>query len=191
MKATFVLMHQAVPTEIVDEINELAKNYELVDSTVGSQSAELKLNENIRKSKVRWLPVFQDETTKLSNLVLNLFEQSNRQLFGLDIKSFYDMQYTEYFAEDQGFYKNHHDCFMGSSEMFDRKLSMTMQLSDSDDYEGGDFQFADDEIKIDAKKLRDKGSVLIFPSFVTHRVTPVTKGHRKSLVVWMEGPAWR
>ena len=43
MKATFVLMHQAVPIEIVDEINELAKNYELVDSTVGSQSGELKL----------------------------------------------------------------------------------------------------------------------------------------------------
>ena len=88
-------MHQAVSVEIVDEINELAKNYELVDSTVGSQSEEVKLNENIRRSKVRWLPVFQDETTKLSNLVLNLFEQSNRQLFGLDIKSFYDMQYTD------------------------------------------------------------------------------------------------
>ena len=71
-------MHQAVSVEIVDEINELAKNYELVDSTVGSQSEEVKLNENIRRSKVRWLPVFQDETTKLSNLVLNLFEQSNR-----------------------------------------------------------------------------------------------------------------
>ena len=47
------------------------------------------------------------------------------------------------------------------------------------------------QINFDKNIIREKGRVLIFPSFLPHKVTPVTKGVRKSLVTWMEGPAWR
>ena len=72
-----------------------------------------------------------------------------------------------------------------------RKLSMTLALEDGDTYEGGDLQFRSLErtqLKIETVgEARKKGSLVVFPSFVWHRVTPVTKGTRYSLVVWTLG----
>ena len=73
-----------------------------------------------------------------------------------------------------------------------RKLSMTLCLSDPEDYEGGDLEFAfhdqdgDKQPKI-CEEIRPRGSLIIFPSFVWHRVKPVTKGIRHSLVCWSLG----
>jgi|TARA_R110002020_G_scaffold155611_2_gene336758 hypothetical protein len=76
----------------------------------------------------------------------------------------------------------------------ERKLSLTLQLTDKTKYEGGDFQFKwiqDDKkgllnIKtVDAAK--DIGTIIIFPSFIWHQVTPITKGRRDSLVNWSLG----
>jgi PKHD-type hydroxylase len=75
--------------------------------------------------------------------------------------------------------------------MNDRKLSITIQLSDSDDYEGGNFILDRQYQQPDSKDLRTKGTILVFPSPIKHKVTPVTKGIRKSLVAWVEGPKWR
>ena len=78
-----------------------------------------------------------------------------------------------------------------------RKLSVTCQLTDSSEYEGGELEFdyrnyspnKRDELThvIKAKKILKKGSIVVFPSFVWHRVRPVTKGTRYSLVVWNLG----
>ena len=72
-----------------------------------------------------------------------------------------------------------------------RKLSMTVSLVDGKEYEGGDFQvdFRDKEKNepYTVKNVRTKGSVVVFPSFVWHRVTPVTLGQRYSLVCWTLG----
>ena len=78
-----------------------------------------------------------------------------------------------------------------------RKLSMTCQLTDGSEYEGGELQFdfrsydppLRDESKhvITAKEILPKGSIIVFPSFVWHRVKPVTKGNRYSLVMWNLG----
>jgi len=74
-----------------------------------------------------------------------------------------------------------------------RKLSVTVSLSDENDYEGGDFEFDfrnDDKGSNQprlCKEIRPKGSVVVFPSFVWHRVKPVTSGTRYSLVIWNLG----
>ena len=74
-----------------------------------------------------------------------------------------------------------------------RKLSVTISLSDENDYEGGDFEFDfrnDDKGSNQpqlCKEIRPKGSVVVFPSFVGHRVKPVTSGTRYSLVIWNLG----
>jgi PKHD-type hydroxylase len=75
-----------------------------------------------------------------------------------------------------------------------RKLSVTVSLSDEKDYKGGELEFdfrnMDPEKKRNTtvcKQIRPKGSMVIFPSFVWHRVTPVTKGSRYSLVIWNLG----
>ena len=69
--------------------------------------------------------------------------------------------------------------------VFTRKLSFTMQLSDSNDYEGGDLVLYPGGPEIIAD--RSKGAITIFPSYVLHEVKPVTKGSRCSLVVWFRG----
>ena len=69
-----------------------------------------------------------------------------------------------------------------------RKLSMTIPLVDGSEYEGGDFMYklpTGEEIVVE--EARTKGSVIVFPSFVQHKVAPVTSGKRYSLVCWILG----
>ena len=85
----------------------------------------------------------------------------------------------------------------GNSKGKIRKLSMTLQLTDSSEYEGGELEFdfrhydppsRDESVHLrQAKEILPKGSIIVFPSFVWHRVKPVTKGVRYSLVMWNLG----
>ena len=78
-----------------------------------------------------------------------------------------------------------------------RKLSVTVSLSDETEYEGGDFEFdfrnkdAEKSQPQVCKEIRPKGSIVVFPSFVWHRVKPVISGTRHSLVVWNLGKPFR
>jgi len=79
-----------------------------------------------------------------------------------------------------------------------RKLSVTVSLSDNKDYKGGELQFylnspklkEKDKIKI-CEEVKTQGSIVVFPSHLWHRVTPVTKGTRYSLVMWNLGLPWK
>ena len=77
-----------------------------------------------------------------------------------------------------------------------RKLSLSLQLSDSSQYEGGDFQFRwllDKlaKVKTVTVKKKERGSIIIFPSFVFHRITPIKKGTRLALVNWSLGERFK
>jgi len=82
-----------------------------------------------------------------------------------------------------------------------RKLSMTCQLTDGSEYQGGELEFDfrnydppqrdESEHLVKCKEILPKGSIIIFPSFVWHRVKPVTKGVRYSLVVWNQGLSFK
>ena len=69
-----------------------------------------------------------------------------------------------------------------------RKLSVSIQLTDPEEYEGGELNFFINKDVIEAPKT--KGTVIIFPSFFMHKVKMVTKGVRKSLVIWIHGPVF-
>lgn len=74
---------------------------------------------------------------------------------------------------------------------------MTVQLSEPEEYEGGEFQFdyrnstKGSPVINTAKEIKRKGSVIVFPSHLWHRVKPVTKGRRRSLVMWTMGRPFR
>tara|TARA_B100000035_G_C20844323_1_gene484483 strand:+ start:172 stop:738 length:567 start_codon:yes stop_codon:yes gene_type:complete len=188
------MLPEVLPEQIIEDIKIMVLKFPeeiaVVGGTIGKDSKEEK---DVRRSQIRWIDPRTEDTAKLTNLCTNLFVDINRQHFGLDIERIFNIQYTEYLAANKGFYHKHIDSFIGRGELYDRKLSMTIQLSDSNEYEGGDFKFEDSIIKEPPDKdiLRQKGRVLIFPSFLPHEVSPVTKGIRKSLVTWIEGPAWR
>jgi len=99
------------------------------------------------------------------------------------------IQYTEYYGTNKGHYDWHMD--LGSQGFMKfRKISVTVQLSDSNEYEGGDLQiWTGGQYPMTAP--RGKGNVVIFPSFMMHRVTPVTSGTRKSFVLWLGGEHYK
>ena len=140
-----------------------------------------------RRSKVRWL----HNEHMIQDMLLRYVNESNAVAFNVDIQQeMAEMQFTEYDASYLGKYDWHHDINWENSKNFDRKLSIVVQLSDPNTYKGGQFEFAE----VESPKAEDwgkQGSVLIFPSYLTHRVTEVTEGTRYSLVSWVRGPRWR
>ena len=103
-----------------------------------------------------------------------------------------DLQFSEYTEEKRGFYSKHSDC--GLKKSLDnyvdiRKLSFTVQLTDENEYEGGELIFHLD--KEEKKAPKSKGTIIFFESDVLHEVKPVTKGVRHSLVSWVQGPNLR
>ncbi len=70
-----------------------------------------------------------------------------------------------------------------------RKLSLSLQLSDPARYQGCDLELSyGDGVQ---QAPRSRGTVIAFPSYVLHRVTPIASGTRKSLVIWASGPDFR
>ena len=143
-------------------------------------------DDSVRNSRVCWLT--HHEWVK--DLLYNYVDHSCQNAFGVNAYKNAEIQYTEYHASENGHYDWHHDINWNADDGLDRKLSITVQLSDPSEYEGGDFEFSEvpNPEKEDAKQ---KGSVLIFPSYLVHRVAPVTQGVRKSLVAWFKGPRWQ
>jgi len=136
---------------------------------------------SVRKTKVGWT-----EHPKLMAMAMHYLRLANRDAFSVDIDYLPPLQFGEYSAD--GFYDWHYDVNWEGQGPYDRKLSFVLQLSDPTTYEGGAFEFREIE---QPTRFREQGSVLIFPSYLTHRVTPVTTGIRNSLVGWVEGPRWK
>lgn len=154
-------------------------------------------DKKIRTSKVAW-----SNEQWVYDLIWPYMEEAN-ELAGwkYDIKGAESVQIGKY--TEGGFYNFHRD---GKSDHFGvyntpdnkfkhgnaRKLSISIILND--DYEGGGFQFATLEkeaSKIYTPDFSEAGSVIVFPSFMMHRVKPVTKGTRYSLVTWFLGPPFK
>jgi len=167
---------------IVDEIVGICEQYPLVEAGISEKGVKA----DYRRSDIRWVG---DQGIK--NRLLEYAHQANRAAFGFDISYLADIQFTTYTEEKQGHYDWHIDTFWDSNSNYDRKLSVTVQLSDPSEYEGGCFELDPQYEQPDPEHLKMKGTVLVFPSFIRHRVTPVTKGVRKSLVAWIEGPCFR
>tara|TARA_E500000318_G_scaffold111703_2_gene131317 strand:+ start:389 stop:1108 length:720 start_codon:yes stop_codon:yes gene_type:complete len=152
-------------------------------------------NEAVRKSDVAF--VYRDEKTAWIFERLNfIIESLNAQFYNFDVNGYEMMQYTVYHDHEKGKYDFHQDTIMGHAlpdDMYEtRKLSVTFLLSEPGvDFEGGEFQINSGEEKNSETIVMKKGDVIVFPSFLIHRVKPVTKGTRKSIVIWVVGPKFR
>ena len=160
------------------ELDYEMKNVE--EAEVGEPGDEQLANEQ-RRSKIAW-----SHNDGVRGFVARNFSTANRHFFGYDIRDVFDLQYSEYDSSYKGHYDWHVDCSADGmpNHWYERKLSMSLQLSGPDDYEGGLLEIRNVEID---DQWREKGTVIIFPSHKLHRVTPVTSGKRKALVSWMEG----
>ena len=166
----------ALDNDIIDSIIPLAGNTEKAKTYNNS-------DERVRSSRVSWIT-----DKRVLNLLYDYVDTANRNAFNVHVYKLAAMQYTEYHANENGHYNWHHDIDWNGNNGLDRKLSITVQLSNPEEYSGGDFDF--DECQSPPPTIKTKGTVLVFPSYLRHRVSPVTNGIRKSLVAWFEGPKW-
>lgn len=163
----------------VSRILQIAEEHDKQQATTFNDA-----DTSYRSSKISWLTGNQEIFDMISP-----FAQEAAQIMQIQVQPIADIQYTEYLATENGKYDWHHDVDWNNNNGYDRKLSLTVQLTNHNDYEGGVFEFA--EVEQPSAECRDKGTVLIFPSYLQHRVTPVTYGVRKTLVAWFEGPKWQ
>lgn len=143
-------------------------------------------NATVRRSQVVFLGL-EEKHAWLYDRLWSAAQECNRLFFCVDIAGVEtNVQLARYDGAERGFYGWHTD-FAGVRPL--RKLSISIQLSTSDDYEGGDLElmYGTEPQKLD----RTRGAFIVFPSFMLHRVTPVTRGTRWSLVSWILGPRWR
>jgi PKHD-type hydroxylase len=116
-----------------------------------------------------------------------ILQQVNARVWQIEVTDWVDQfHYLRY--KKGGHFKWHMDKGDGWRRV-ERKLSFTLMLSARDEYEGGDFQFFDGEPQT-IKKL-GPGDMVVFPGYVQHQVTRVTKGVRRSLVAWASGPKFK
>jgi len=199
-KSYIVATNQAIFTpEQCDHIIRVGQNEKQIAAKVGTSTLSEKDvdptklkntgvdDKNKRITTISWLPFNRPDTIPMYKNIEQWVKNINMNHFGFDgIQITEQAQYTEY--PKGAFYEWHTDNDVDMKlQPPVRKISMTLLLSDENDFEGGDLEMIDD-----AKRPRMKrGHAIFFASFIRHRVTPVTKGNRKSLVMWFGGPPFK
>ena len=135
-----------------------------------------------RTSHISWIPF--SKMPEMYKDIEKIMKSTNSNHFGFDGMQITELaQYTEY--PSGGFYNWHMDSDVHfAHEPPVRKISMTCLLSHESEFEGGELEMEKEENKV---KLV-QGQAIFFASFIKHRVAPVTRGVRKSLVMWFGGP---
>ena len=143
------------------------------------------LDTQTRTSHISWIPF--SKTPEMYKNIEHIMKTTNGNHFGFDGMTITEMaQYTEY--PEGGFYEWHVDNDVNfKHEPPVRKISMTCLLSPESEFEGGDLELGKSG---NVAKLK-QGHAIFFASFINHRVTPVIKGNRKSLVMWFGGPPFK
>jgi len=185
MNSIWQMWERGITPITCNKIIEECEKLQPMEANVGLTDSNV--NTSIRRSEVRWA----GQVEWINKLVYSFATRANRQAFGFDISYLEDIQYTIYKGTDEGYYDWHHDTFWAGHTSFDRKISVTIQLSDPTEYKGGRFLLDPMYEQPDPIALVQRGTVFCFPSPIRHTVEPVTSGVRKSLVAWIEGPKFR
>ncbi len=143
---------------------------------------------NLRKAELVWTDNVMGMEWVMERLI-ELVRRSNRDRFEFDLREFAESpQIAIYKSSDSGHFAWHSDIGGGLASR-KRKLTLVLQLSGADTYEGGDLEIMPGAQILTAS--RAQGGVSVFPSFTLHQVTPVKSGIRYSMTVWAHGPAFR
>ena len=161
----------------------------LTNGIVGSKNNENAYDGKVRESKVAWIGL-NDDSQFIYDRLAFILRNLNGQFYNFDIYGFSeDLQFTVYEEGTNGHYTWHVDSGVVDNGSVPRKLSLVLQLTDPSEYEGGDLEIMTSSTPTQIKK--EKGMIAVFPSYTLHRVTPVTKGTRKTIVVWATGPSFK
>ena len=164
-------------------------NKGFTDTGEEENDVKSRTDHEMRKTAVSFIT---DKENLMNELVWGFIRQANAEFFNYKLEYFQAIQFARY--RDGGHYDWHQDSSPQDLAKECRKLSLTMSLTDDSKYDGGLLQFyngdkpyedKDHDIERDIKSV---GTVIVFDSRDWHRVTPVTKGTRYSIVCWTVGP---
>ena len=168
--------------EEIDAINESSKTNSML-GTIDDGEEVL----SYRNSTISNLESSDEKNNWIFEKITDAVLIANKRFWNYDLTRIETLQYSVY---DEGqFYKRHIDSMYYTASKGTRKLSFSLLLSDSDDYEGGDLLLHTQIQPTETK--RKKGTIIFFPSYTLHEVTKVTKGTRCALVGWATGPAFK
>ena len=178
----YAFWNNAFSKEECQSIINIAKDKGLIEGKTKENTKD------VRESKISWLTPDNNMAwvfRKVTDIALNLNERFFKfDLFGINE----GFQFTNYEAPS-GKYGKHVDRAMNIPV---RKLSISIQLTDPEEYEGGELNlYAGGEDKKAETMDKTQGTLIIFPSYVLHEVMPVTKGERNSLVTWITGKQFK
>ena len=194
-----------LPPEIINIVERDIEVFHAENDT--SQLIDNVVNKDIRNSKNSWIP----DSHWIAGWLWYYVQKINYENFKYDIIDIDagTLQYTHYGVGE--FYNWHQDgdidtCHIPQTKVASknniskdqiilqgelvRKLSFSLQLSDPEDYEGGELEFLDNQGE-PFFAPKQKGTIVVFDSRVKHRVREVTNGLRKSIVGWVVGPRWK
>ena len=190
----FYIFPRVITPEGCDEIVKDLLTHQLQTAKVETYNGVSRDNPDIRKTSIYYIPT--NIKSKASDIARYFLKQANNEHFHYDLELFEGVQFAEY--KDGGFYDWHQDSSTQDSKTKLRKLSLTFVLSDPNNFEGGELQFwngtkpmldylSKEEQKQTKDDMQAQGTIIIFDSRDWHRVTPVTKGVRHSIVCWSTG----
>ena len=169
---------------------ELEKIYTDLENVPFEKATTLAGNseKDVRSSRIKWIPK-NEQWDWLYQKLMDMAVDANNNLWDFDLISADEkIQYTEYLAEEEGHYTWHQDIGPGMASQ--RKVSITVQLSESNEYDGGELELWRGGNNI-VSIQRGAGVTVLFPSYLMHRVTKVTKGKRRSFVLWVGGQHYK
>ncbi|WP_323763599.1 2OG-Fe(II) oxygenase [Marinovum sp.] len=170
-----------------------AECHDIVTLAAASEARDARLvgqlrDHNLRRADLVWLDGVAGADWVMDR-VIDLVRGANRDVFGFDLQDFSESaQVARYGAEREGHFDWHADIGDGPLAAR-RKLTMVVQLAGGAAYDGGALEVMRSANVVVAN--RACGTATLFPSFLLHRVTPVTRGARQSLTIWAHGPAFR
>ena len=188
--------------ELCDElVNEVRKQNPTFQKGTGTHIPD-SWDKSYRDSDITFLSDMENNIYRETrDLVVAKTLSINGAIFNFDLTHLMHIQYTQYNDKNQHFIW-HADGPIGvqaapdveiPTSLIFRKLSTVICLADHEDYEGGEFMMLDGSVVPEYAVCQfkmTKGEAIVFPAFVLHRVMPVTKGLRTSLVNWFCGPRW-
>ena len=192
----FYVFPRAVDPDVCEQIVKDCKQNILNKASIYGYDKKGRDDPEVRKTSIHFI---KDKDNNINELAWHFLREANKIQFNYDLEYFQAIQFAEY--KDGGFYGWHQDASGIDPNNETRKLSLTLALSSPDTFEGGELQFYNggrpmedkDEITVEqvTNDIKSQGTVIVFDSHDWHRVTPVTKGVRHSIVCWTVGPNFK
>lgn len=175
---------QVFSAQDCERIIDLGKKIPPVPAHLGQ---DRHVNAEIRQGTIAFFDSANQEHQWIFHRVTGLAKAINQQFWNFDLKFMESLQFTCY-ENHNDFYTSHMD--MSYTPLFQRKLSVSVQLSDAASYVGCDLELFRCGLDHDPTP-RAQGTIVVFPSYHVHRVTPIITGTRYSLVSWLLGPPFK